>query len=242
MSDIVWKRAAIVQYFDARDSVIGDAAAALSQLAPADKTAALNEVSETVVAQVARLDDTALAHFAVSVADDLYRMISIVEIWLPEADDYVMAAHGAFFAALSARGFRLRFVIENTIPDHLQRVRELFPRAFRQAGLAFVCPQLLALDLAIAEGALDKETVATVADVAPWRVPAHAIAEQLVTRVDAAGFHLVYFEADYEDDDLDAVTRQPPPPGAILVVRTEAPVPGSAVRVHMTPPKRGGAT
>lgn len=230
-----WQRPTIVQYFDARDDSIGRSAAQLADLDPMERATALALVSETVLIHTDHLDDHTLARFAVSVVDDLYRMLSTTEIWQPEADAYLTAAHGAYLAALRARGFRLRYIVENDYHDNLERVIQLYGRAFRSAGFAFVCPQLLARDLAIRAGAIGEEDTTTVADLDPWRTQAHRLAETLLLRrADEDGHHLAYLEADYEDGDLDAIIRAPTASGSILVFRNEAPLPGSKGAVRIT--------
>lgn len=228
-----WERQHIVEFFDARTEAIGRAAAALSMLSDDDKRAALDTISRHVTDQASRLSDHDLSNFAVSVVDDLYRTLAHVEIWLPEAGAYVASAHGAFFAHLATRGFRVRYIVENVFTDGLERLIDLIPLGFRTTGFAFVCREVLAQT--VATNQIDgQHRPLTLTELKPWRSQGRWLADQLVVRADQAGGHLAVLSADFEEGDLDRVMHLPDRPGTITVFRNEVPEPGSKVNVRMT--------
>jgi hypothetical protein len=88
------------------------AQAPLAALSETDQAAALSVVERSVPACLPRVNDETLAKWAVSLADDLYKSGNFEGAWGPPQWAYVRAVWGTF---------TLRYVIENTFTDPLQR-------------------------------------------------------------------------------------------------------------------------
>jgi hypothetical protein len=230
-----WTFAGLVQYYDANTDVVPESARRLAALEAADKDRALSQIAATVQAYTARLqaDGIDIARVAVSVADDLYKTLFRAQEWSHESTAYLGAVFGTFLAAASSRGIQVRYVVENTFPDYLDRPLIFYPEMFRQAGFVYVCPHEFAWRLAEHDGLLpagQDPTVGNLASVAAeGRALAHAAARQAVTD----GRHLAYFEIDWQPGSLDPIDALPAPPGAVTVFRNDVPAPGTTVEVRI---------
>jgi hypothetical protein len=230
-----WTFAGLVQYYDSNSDVVRESARRLAALEAPDKDRALAHIAATVQAHTARLraDGYDIARVAVSVADDLYKTLAYARAWSPEATAYLRAVFGTFLAAATGWGVRVRYIVENTFPDSLDRPLIFYPNMFQQVGFVYVCPHEIAWRLAEHDGLLTADQAPTIDNLArvaeEGRVVAHAAARQAI----AAGRHLAYFEIDWQPGSLDPINALPTPPGTVVVFRNAAPTPGTTVQVRI---------
>jgi hypothetical protein len=232
-----WTFAGLVQYYDARSDVVRESARRFSALDAAAKDRVLAHIAATVRAYTERLhaEGYDIARTAVSVVDDLYKTVGNAQAWSPEATFYLQAVFGTFLDAASGWGFRVRYVVDNTFPDGLDRPLIFYPDGFARVGFVYVCPRVLAWDLAKHDGALTDGQTPTLDDLAYWAREGRELAWDAARQVVAAGRHLAYFEIDGEPGSFDPINALPTPPGTVEILRDAAPLPGTEVAVRIEP-------
>jgi hypothetical protein len=230
-----WTFADLVQYYDANTDVLPESARRLAALGAADKECALAQIAATVQAHIAQLrtDGIDIARVAVSAADDLYKTLFRAQEWSPESTAYLRAVFGTFLAAASSWGIQVRYVVENTFPDYLDRPLIFYPEMFRQAGFIYVCPHEFAWRLAEHDGLLSAGQDPTIGNLAPLSAEGRTLAHEAARRAVTDGRHLAYFEIDWQPGSLDPLDALPAPPGTVIVFRNDVPAPGTTVEVRI---------
>ena len=225
-----WVFSSFVDYYDARTNAVARHADALSSYTPDDAQDAVEIVSRVVTQYARDLSEEHLVGATVSMVDDLYKTMSWINPWSHHTAAYVQAVFGSFLSVAAERGKHVRYIVENSFPDGLQRAVSLFPMAFQAAGIVYVCPHQVAAVLAQKSGIALSDNP-NVAELAPLIFEARVVAFRAASTVAERGRHLAYLEADFEEGALDDVRSLPAPPGTITILREEAPVAGSRVVV-----------
>jgi hypothetical protein len=224
-----WRLSSLVDYYDFNQDCPSQNCLRLAALNEQDRAIALSTVEQTVAGFSAAFDDGLLPQVASSVVDDLYKYGS-TSVWGPLQWDYIRAVWGTFFSELRSRGFNLRYVVENTFPDPLQRPIELFPNLFGAAGLIYICPHELALKLP--EGVHVEPSLANLRFLV---AEARDIAGRLAKECVEQGKHFAYLELDYDEGSLATVNGLAASPGSIQIFRNLAPTAGSTIQVVLVP-------
>ena len=108
---------------------------------------------------------------------------------------------------------------------------EWFPGWFDAAGFRYICPQHLAFR------AMEELGQIPIPALLPQFIGyGREIGNAVIQRCHEGRNHYCFLDADATDASLAAVVNEPTSPGVILVVRKEAPVPGSRCVVQITPP------
>ena len=224
-----WQFPSLVDYYNFDQEVLIEQPARLAALDDEGRAVALSTVQRAVAGQAGALDDEALPMTAVSVIDDLYKAGNIAVTWGQANRDYVGAVWGTFFAVLTDRGFALRYVVENTFPEPLDRPLVFFPDLFGAAGVLYLCPHEVATRLP--EAGTAEHTLGGLRFlVEEARDMACGIVEEVAV---ARHGHLAYLEIDFDEGCLDRILGLPRAPGTISVFRNEAALPGSNVEVSI---------
>jgi hypothetical protein len=134
-------------------------------------------------------------------------------------------------ATVRARGYVVRYVVDNQFSG-IEYLRmgpfDLFPRVFNAAGFVYSCPQMVALQLMRADGVPDGDYESRLAQ---YIEEARMVNDRVISTCRNDGRHFVLLETDYEDGSLDAALNGERDPGALTIIRNEAPLPGTNVAV-----------
>lgn len=215
-----WRFADVGDYLDVDAGVPVEQGERLSILNTEDRAIALTAAEMRVEAIVSALTDRDLAKLSVSAVDDLYRAGTTMSLWSPDISAYVRATWGAIFKALSARGYRVHYVVEHLHPERIGRPLELYPDLFAAAGIAYSCPHVLANDL---PDALEADV--TPEGLAPFLDEGRRLALEQAAEYAAAGRHLAYVEVAPAPGAVDGVMALvEPTAGTIGVHRAGDPV------------------
>lgn len=235
-----WKRPNVVDYYDHSQGVVPAAAQALAELSESEQTDALEVVARAVIAHVERLDldDQGVVALACSVVDDFYKTVATTLTWPPESSRYVEATFGVIMDWVTRRGFTLRYIVDSSWPDGLDRPIVHFPHLMAFANLGYICPHQLAWTMAQSDGALPSDRTPTLEELSRWIDEGRDIADQAVQRFADAHRHIVFMEADWVEGCLDGVMGSTEP-GTIEIFRNEAPTPGSTIKVTVVPRSAG---
>jgi hypothetical protein len=220
------------EYWDQRTDAISRAAARIRALSPSDRNAAYEEIRDHVLDKVAVLPQDLLLNAAVSMVDDLYKFVNDTVLMDDVLLGYLNAFANTMIATVRARGYVVRYIVENQFSS-VEYLRlgpfDLFPRVFNAAGFVYTCPQLLALQLMRADGVREDEYEASVAQ---YIDEARKLSDRIVNSCRNDAHHFVLLETDFEDGALDAATNGERDAGALSIFRNDAPLPGTNVSVR----------
>lgn len=222
----------LVDYWDQSAGAINAHTLRLIDLGEADRLAACGQIRDAVLRQLDALPDSQLLQAAVSMVDDLYKAVNDEVLVDRALFAYLDAFARTFTQAVRARGYVIRYVVENQFSgvDFLMRGPfDLFPKVFNAAGFVYVCPHHLALQLMQADGVAASEYAGVVAQYVD---EARVVADRLASQCQEASQHYVFLEIDYQEGALDAAPQGMDAPGVLTIFRNDAPAPGSMVSVR----------
>lgn len=218
-----WHFPSLVDYYDANTGIVADSARRLSALDDAERAEALKLIALEVLEHTAALPPDMLGNIAVSITDDLYKTLARATGWSDLTTRYVQAVFGTFFGVLGQRGRAVRYIVENTFPDFLDRPILFYPTIFGAIGVPYSCPHLWAYRLAKADGFFGDGEDLTIANLARWIDEGRHMAARFDRQATDSGKHLAHFEIDYTVGSLDEVFALPAPPGTIVIFRNQSP-------------------
>jgi hypothetical protein len=230
----------IVDYWDQMTGSINRGAIRLSKLSGPERVAACGRIRDAVGRRAQSLADINLLKAAVSMVDDLYKYVNDEVLMDQALFDYIDAFGRTLANTVRKRGYVIRYVVENqflSLDFLMLGPFDLFPKVFNAAGLVYICPQQLGLQLMQADGiaATDYETA-----IPRYITEARHVCNRLASDCQDDNRHYVFLEADYEEGALDVALRGGGDPGVLSVFRDDAPVPGSMVSVGFPEQKLGG--
>ena len=223
-----WMYAKIVDYWDTRVGAIGRGGERLRALDDAGREAALSEIEAAVARHVEAMSDDWLIHTSVPFADDLYKAANWMGWWDDEMDQYLTASAGTFSRLLADRGIQIQYLVDNQWEDPTGAI-ELFSLWFRAAGFSFICPQDIAGQFAMRDGARNDNEIAA-------RAPGYAAEARHEANVVAGecqelGGHFIHLDTDAASDSWTKALERRGAPGVVTIHRNAAPVPGSTIDV-----------
>jgi hypothetical protein len=230
-----WRLGSLTDYYDYEASCLFEMPKRLAILGNAGRALALETVRLQVNRLAGDLPDDLLQAVSVSMIEDLYKSAGVLTQWDPPTAEYVTAVWATFFELMAGRGYLMHYIVENTFADHLERPLRLFPIVFTAAGIIYVCPHHLATKLP--EGAGAEPSVAGLRNLL---TEGRYLAEQVATRATRQNQSLMYLEIDYDAGCLDRILSLSAAPGVVVVVRNQAPQPGSTVQVTYPPSSFSG--
>lgn len=231
----------LVDYWDQQVGSINGNVLRLLKLSETERSAACGEIRGAVRRRAQALTDDQLLQAAVSMVDDLYKYLNDEVLMDKALFDYLEAFARTFTEAVRERGYVIHYVVENQFSgiDFLMLGPfDLFPKVFGAAGLVYVCPQRLGLELMQADGVAASDYVGAIAQ---YIAEARSVGDELVDTCHADGRHFVFLEADYDEGALDAALRGRGAPGVLSVFRNEPPIPGSEISVVVPGQSLGGS-
>jgi len=218
-----WALPNITGYWDQRVRAIESLSRELKEMPQESWAAQASLIRAAVGRRVGALSDRDLMKAASVMADDLYKAVSQITLWDDALEQYLAASSGAFLAAVSARGFVVNYVIDNSFDDLAGPVR-WFPRWFTTAELFYICPQHLACWTMKDEG---RPETAWQALMPNYIERARESADAMVARCRNEGRHFVFLATDSNEECFSAAMRTQGLPGVIRIFRRDAPIPDS---------------
>ena len=218
-----WALPNITGYWDQRVRAIESLSRELKEMPQESWAAQASLIRAAVGRRIGALSDRDLMKAASVMADDLYKAVSQITLWDDALEQYLSASSGAFLAAVSARGFVVNYVIDNSFDDLAGPVR-WFPRWFTTAELFYICPQHLACWTMKDEG---RPETAWQALMPNYIERARESADAMVARCRNEGRHFVFLATDSNEECFSAAMRTQGLPGVIRIFRRHAPIPDS---------------
>jgi len=214
-----WALPNITDYWDQRVHAIERLSRELKGMPPESWAAQSSLIRAAVGRRIGALSDQDLMKAASVMADDLYKAAGQISYWDDALEQYLSASSGAFLAAVSARGYVVNYVIDNSFDDLAGPVR-WFPRWFTTADLFYICPQHLACWTMKDEDLSETEWRAMMPS---YIERARELADAMVARCRVEARHFVFLATDSNDASFSAAMRTQGLPGVIRIFRRETP-------------------
>jgi tetratricopeptide (TPR) repeat protein len=231
-----WAFPRIGDFWEPRTKALLSGAKRLASLSADERVRGLEKLGEKVRTHVRGLDDGWLVAAAWKMVEDLYRSLFGGFQWDRHVADYIRASAGVFIHEFGERGFVLQYVIDNTVPEaDLEVILTYGGAIFHAAGLAIVSPQLAALE-AMDKAGIPQETSAMSAYMATaMRV---ADAEVATCQENRRSYVFLNLEASGTAKarvSFDKALSKAHQAGALVILRTLPPTPGSTSEVFLPP-------
>lgn len=239
-----WMLPRITDYWDSRSEALEAHLQAVAGADPDARVVMLESIRAAVTEHVRVLPDRTLLTALATVADDLLKVGNRLQAVDGTFGDYLDASAGVLFSLAQSRYCCVHYLVDNIFKHNsvgMHRPTEFYPHWFRAAGLVYICPQAVAIVL-MKEDKCDPNDFY---DLLPnYITEALTIAWQVVDRCDADGQHYVFLNADNRDAPFSFAhcLKAAETPGIITVVRNDAPVAGSVIRLIYPPPGQTGLT
>lgn len=221
-----WFFAKITDYWDWQAQAIAKNSARLNLLAAPECKAALAEIEGAIREHLRALSDDLLLKVTVTLVDDLYKTGNQLEMWTAGHREYLAHTAAVVLSALQERRYSVRYLIDNRF-DGMDRVFKVFPVMFAAAGLKYISPANMALQIMTLEG---KHPESFAAEWLQYTAEARYVADLAAEKLNAAGASYVYLNTEDCERPFEVCARSE---GRVLfVTREDAPVAGSRVAVR----------
>ena len=227
----LWDSNSLVHFYDANTSIVEQSAAQLSKMGDKEVDVALNYIREKVRILSLAVPDNIIEGIAISVNNDLYKILACAGTWSQEKTWYIQSVFGVFNQVLRERGKVIRYLVDNCYPEHLERPLDFYKEIIPCADLVYVCPHEVAFQLAKHDGFFSDGRVPMLDELSRWIDEARMVARRIIGKAIESSRNLLYLDIDYCEYDLNYVIDSSKKTGAIIVFRNESPATSSKVRV-----------
>ena len=236
MSDInPWMLPKITDYLDSQTDAVQRFADKVDTSPHPERD--LREIREAVSEQTRVLPPKWLLTTSYIFADDLYKAGNRLPMWAEQHRQYIDASAGTFFQRFQEKGYVLRYGINNSFEQTdfgMQRPLYLLPALFAAAGLVYVCPETLSLDLMKNDGIPSSEFLKT---FRRYEAESRHVAQLLLKQCNAMRKSYVLLELGDREELLSEISADSQT-NVVKLFRNEPPVAGT--RVSVTLPKTFG--
>lgn len=226
-----WDFTTLAYVWDANTRAIVKGGERLEAMDEEGRQRSLAALAERVLTLGRGLDDGQLLGAAYIMAEDLYKSIFNDFYWTPDVYAYISLTAGVVMRLVDERGLALHYVVDSTQPEANQAAGiETVPAIFSAAGFAVTGPQIMAAQAARQIG---EEPDAAV--IQRYRELGSQMADLVIARCHQDRRSSAYFNFDLDDDtpelNLEVAISPRNTSRTLLVLRTEAPAPGSSANV-----------
>jgi hypothetical protein len=228
-----WFLPKITDYWDWTRDSLEEYSLKIMVASPEAQVKSLNAIREAITEHVRILPERTLLDVLCIVADDLFKAGNRASIAGGAFDSYLEASAGTLFALAKQRNCILHYLVDNTYEQTefgMRRPLELYETWFRSAGLAYICPQALAISLMNH----DKRDPRQCFRLLPKYI-AEAFEEacMIVEKCHTEGRHYVFLNADSSDEpfSFECCMKVAGSPGIVTALRREAPLFDSKISI-----------
>jgi hypothetical protein len=192
----------------------------------------LKEIREAVSEHTRVLSLKWLLTTSCIIADDLYKTGNSLSLWAEQHRQYIHASAGTFFQQFQEKGYVLRYGINNSFEQTdlgLQRPLYLLPALFAAAGLVYVCPETLSLDLMKHDGIPSTEFLKT---YGRYETESRDVCSTLLKKCNAMRKSYVVLELGDSQDLLGEISADSDA-NVVKLLRNEPPVADTHVSVSL---------
>jgi hypothetical protein len=229
----LWHFQNISDYWDNQDkNSILEYARLISTLPLPEQRQIENQIREAIFDHVAALNDKQLVYAAFIIADDIYKSANEISLFIPYISEYLRASAGTFYDLLKQRGYYLHYLTNTVFAGSafqgFIRPLHIFWRFFEPAGIRYVCPHAIALELMQRDGISEEDFEQNLAAYLPR---AEAAGNAIIHRCHADKRHYINLQIDGGDRNFRNSFAHSQDQGTITVLRSEVPVRGTSCSV-----------
>ena len=221
-----WFLPRITDYWDWQTEAIVRNSERLGRLTEEDRIHALRSIQSAVTEHVRALSAELLLKVTVSLVDDLYKVANRLELWSRFHAQYLQSSAAAVLDGLHQRRYSVRYLVDNRF-EGMERVFKLFPRMFVAAGLKYLAPANMALELMAGDGVAEDGFAE---NFPRYSLEAHHVADMAARQLNSVHASYVYLNTDDCEDPFATCVADAE--RALIVLREDAPDPGSTVTVR----------
>ena len=221
----------ITDYWDANRGVPHPFWEVVTQAKGNDRALILQLIQDSITEHVRVLSDENLCNAAFVMVDDLYKSANNTAAFDEGIRQYLGASAGVFSALFSKRGYVIHYIVDNEFSNTeigVERPLGLFPLWFRASGLAYICPQELALHLMKADGINRSEFCLKLSQ---YVREARYVSDKVLDSCHSENRHYVFLDLDSTDTSFGKAFSSSDMPGVLTIFRNEAPIQGSKCEV-----------
>ncbi len=192
------------------------------------KERALREIRQAMFEHARILNDEQLTYAAFIIADDIYKSANEISLFNLYISEYLEASAGTFFEIVKERGFCLHYlannVYEGSASAGMIRPLQFFRYFFLPAGIRYICPHEIALELMKRDG-LGVEDYD--ANIGKYLKEARLVGDMVIDKCHESGDHYFNLQINGDQNDFAGSLARIKDTGVITVFRSAPPLPGT---------------
>lgn len=196
------------------------------------KEAALQDIEEAMFEHTAILNDEQLTYAAFIIADDIYKSANEITLFNLYISEYLEASAGTFYQILRQRGFVLHYLANNlyagTAGGGMIRPLQFFRYFFLPAGINYICPHEIALELMKRDGLTVQDYDAS---IGKYLEEARLVGDAVIEKCHDNNDHYFNLQIDGEKSNFAPSLDRVGDKNVITVFRSEPPMAGTSCDV-----------
>ena len=196
------------------------------------KEQALLDIKKAMFEHTAILNDEQLTYAAFIIADDIYKSANEISLFNLYISEYLEASAGAFYQILNQRGFVLHYLANNlyagTAGAGMIRPLQFFRYFFLPAGIKYICPHEIALELMKRDGLTVQDYDA---NIAQYLDEARLVGNSVIEKCHENNDHYFNLQIDGEKSNFAPSLARVGEDNVITVFRSEPPMAGTSCDV-----------
>lgn len=196
------------------------------------KERALQDIREAMCEHTAILDDEQLTYAAFIIADDIYKSANEINLFNLYISEYLEASAGTFFDIVSQRGFCLHYLANNvyagSASEGMIRPLQFFRYFFLPAGIKYICPHEIALELMKRDGLTVHDYDA---NIGRYLEEARLVGNMVIEQCHDNNDHYFNLQIDGQKSDFASSLARVGDPQVITVFRSQPPMAGTSCDV-----------
>ena len=223
-----WVFKNIFDYWDQNQDAVYRCSTEIAGLDESKQAEAFDLISQSMTIHADNLNDKELLMAAFSMSEDLYKAANRAPTLFDETvQQYLTSSAGVFCKALMKRGFVIHYIIDNEFEktfDGMVRPLDLYQGWFQAAGLIYVCPQSIALEIMTQ----DRHERSEYFNLLPaFADEARDVANDVLDQCHSKRLHYVFLDTDSNPDSFQKAFNADSQPGVLTIFRNEPPIEGS---------------
>lgn len=196
------------------------------------KEQALQEIRAAMYEHTAILNDEQLTYAAFIIADDIYKSANEISLFNLYISEYLEASAGTFYQILSQRGFSLHYLANNvyagSAAQGMIRPLQFFRYFFLPAGIKYICPHEIALELMKRDGLTVQDYDA---NISAYLDEAHMVGDMVIEKCHDNNDHYFNLQIDGQKSFFAPSLARVGDPQVITVFRSQPPMAGTTCDV-----------
>lgn len=192
------------------------------------KEQALQDIRRAMFEHAQILNDEQLTYAAFIIADDIYKSANEISLFNLYISEYLEASAGTFFEIVKERGYCLRYLANNLYAGSASagmiRPLQFFRYFFLPAGIKYICPHEIALELMKRDG-LNVEDYD--ASIDKYLKEAQLVGDMVIDKCHENGEHYFSLQINGDQSNFASSLARVKDKGVITVFRSEPPLPGT---------------